>query len=239
VANRRTLLAAAAIVLAVAASMGVYLYVSGADKRAENKVQLVDAYVASQDIPKGTTGDTALADGLLTPSKVLKGSVPPSAVTDASELKGKVAASTISQQQFITSSSFVSPSEGGGGSLAAAIGQKGLVAVTISVDPQRGVANQIAPGDRVDLISVSQDNGASYILTDVKVLAVGSETAASAAGGNGQPSATAAQSGLITFEVSPVDALRVVQENKAGTLYLALEPLSSSGSGTSVPALGH
>ena len=72
-ANRRTLLAAAAIVLAVAASLGVYLYVSGADKRAEDKVQLVDAYVASSDIPKGTTGDTALADGLLTPAKVLEG----------------------------------------------------------------------------------------------------------------------------------------------------------------------
>ena len=111
--------------------------------------------------------------------------------------------------------------------------------MTISVDAQRGVANQIAPGDKVDLISVSQDTPASYILTGVKVLAVGSETAASAAGGNGQPSAAAATSGLITFEVSPTDALRVVQENKAGTLYLALEPLSSSGSGTAVPALGH
>ena len=237
-ANRRTLLAAAAIVLAVAASLGVYLYVTGADKRAEDKVQLVDAYVASQDIPKGTTGDTALADGLLTPAKVLKGSVPPSAITDSSELKGKVAASTISSRQYITTSSFVSPSEGGGGSLAAAIGDKNLVAVTISVDAQRGVANQIAPGDKVDMISVS-DAGSSYILTGVKVLAVGSETAASAAGGNGQPSATAAQSGLITFEVNPTDALRIVQENKAGTLYLVLEPLSGAGSGTAVPALGH
>ena len=111
-ANRRTLLAAAAIVLAVAASLGVYLYVSGADKRAEDKVQLVDAYVASSDIPKGTTGDTALADGLLTPAKVLKGSVPPSAVTDASQLKGKVASSTISMRQYITTSSFVAPSAG-------------------------------------------------------------------------------------------------------------------------------
>ena len=39
VGNRRTLLAAAAIVLAAAAGLGVYFYVSGADKRAENKVQ--------------------------------------------------------------------------------------------------------------------------------------------------------------------------------------------------------
>ena len=239
-ANRRSLLAAAAIILAVAAGLGVFLYVSGADQRAQDKVEVVDAYVATQDIPKGMTGDAALTDGLLTPAKVLRGSIPPSAVTDSASLKGKVAASTIAQKQFITEQSFVSPSEGGGGSLAAAIGTKGLVAVTISVDAERGVANQIAPGDKVDLISIT-DNGASYLLQDVKVLAVGQETAATATGGNGQPSVVAASSGLITFEVSPDDALRVVAENKAGTLYLTLKPLSgaaSSGSGTAVPASG-
>jgi pilus assembly protein CpaB len=238
VANRRTLLAAAAIVLAVAASLGVYLYVSGADKRAEDKVQLVDAYVAAQDIPKGTTGDTALAEGLLTPQKVLKGSVPPSAITDSSQLKGKVAASAISLRQYITSTSFVAPSEGGGGSLAAAIADKNLVAVTVGVDDQSGVAKQIAPGDRVSVMEATAE-GATYILTGVKVLAVGSETAATATGGDGQPSSTAAQSGLVTFQVPPEQALRIVQDNKAGSLYLVLEPLSGAGSGTAVPASGH
>jgi pilus assembly protein CpaB len=238
VANRRTLLAAAAIVLAVVASLGVYLYVSGADKRAEDKVQLVDAYVAAQDIPKGTTGDTALAEGLLTPAKVLKGSVPPTAITDSSQLKGKVAAGTIATRQYITAESFVSASEGGGGSLAAAIGDKNLVAVTVGTDDQSGVAKQIAPGDRVDVMEATAD-GATYILTGVKVLAVGSETAANTTGGNGQPSTTAAQSGLVTFEVPPADALRIVQDNKAGSLYLVLEPLSGGGSGNAVPAIGH
>ena len=70
--NRRTLIAAAAIVLAIAAGAGVYMYVSGADSRAEAKVQLVDAYVASGDIPKGTTGDAALSDGLISPAHVLR-----------------------------------------------------------------------------------------------------------------------------------------------------------------------
>jgi len=149
VGNRRTLIAAAAIVLAAAAGLGVYFYTSGADDRAEDSVNVVDAYVASSDIPKGMSGDAALADGLIEPSRVLRGSVPPSAVTDSSELKGKVAASIIQAKQYITLASFVAPSEGGGGSLAASIGDRGLVAVTVSVDAERGVANQIAPGDRV------------------------------------------------------------------------------------------
>ena len=235
--NRRTLIAAAAIVLAAAAGLGVYFYVSQADQRAEDNVALVDAFVASTDIPKGTSGETAVAEGMIEPAKVLRGSVPPSAVLDSGLLEGKVAASTIQAKQYITLASFVSPSEGGGGSLAAAIGDRGLVAVTVSVDAERGVANQIAPGDRVNVAVVS-DGNAAYILENVKVLAVGTETAASATGGEGEASPTAAGSGLITFELSPSDALAVVSANKSGTLYLTLRPLASSSSDSSVPAAG-
>jgi pilus assembly protein CpaB len=238
VGNRRTLIAAAAMILAAVAGIGVYFYVSSADKRAQQNVAVVDAFVASQDIPKGTTGENAVANGLITPAKVLRGSVPPAAVNDTSLLKGKVAASTIGARQFITGSSFVAPSQGGGGSLAAAIGTKGLVAVTVSVDAAHGVADGIAPGDHVD-IAVAGDAGAQYLLSGVRVLAVGQETAASAQGGNGQPSTTAANSGLITFEVSPADALRVVAANRSGSLYLTLESLgTTTGNTPSVPASG-
>jgi pilus assembly protein CpaB len=236
VGNRRTLIAAAAIVLAVAAGGGVYLYLSGADQRAEARVQLVDAFVAAQDIPKGTTGDTALSQGWITPAKVLRGSVPPAAVTDSGSLKGKVAAATIQSHQYITSASFVAPGEGGGGSLAATISSKDMVAVTVSVDAERGVAGQIAPGDRVN-IAVVQNGTSNYLLQAVKVLAVGTQTAANT--NSGQAAAPAANSGLITFELSPDDALRVVNANKSGTLYLTLRPLAGGGGNpTPVPASG-
>lgn len=238
--NRRTLLAAAAILLALAAGMGVYFYVSGADSRAEDKVETVQAYVAVRDIPKGTTGSSAISQGLIAPARTLRGSVPPSAVTDSSVLDGKVAAATIQARQFITDASFVAPAEGGGGSLAASIGDKGSVAVTISFDAARAVANQIAPGDRVDLIA-GGENG-QYLFRGVKVLAVGTETSATAAGGNGQPSATATESGLITFEVTPDQALQIVNAGREGGIYLTLQPLSASSAsgsgGGAVPASG-
>jgi len=235
VGNRRTLLAAAAILLAAVAGLGVYFYVSGADNRAENKVETVEAFVAVRDIPKGMNGSSALAEGLIAPARTLRGSVPPAAVTDSSLLQGKVAASTIQARQFITDASFVAPAEGGGGSLAASIGAKDLVAVTVNVDAARAVANQIAPGDRVDLI----DSEGVYLLRAVKVLSIGQETAATAAGGNGQPSATAAASGLITFEVTPDQALAIVAANREGGLYLTLQPLGASADGgSSVPAAG-
>jgi Flp pilus assembly protein CpaB len=238
VGNRRTLLAAAAILLAAVAGMGVYFYVSGADDRAEKKVETAEAFVAVSDIPKGTTGSSALAQGLIAPARTLRGSVPPAAVSDASLLEGKVAAATIQARQFITDASFVAPAQAGGGTLAAAIGSKDLVAVTVNFDAARAVANQIAPGDRVDLISGGETG--TYLFRGVKVLSIGTETAANAAGGNGQPSAEAAASGLITFEVTPEDALAIVNASRDGGIYLTLLPLSaSSGSaGSTVPASG-
>lgn len=238
--NRRTLLAAAAILLAMAAGMGVYFYVSGADSRAENKVETVQAFVAVRDIPKGTTGSAALSQGLIAPARTLRGSVPPSAVTDSSVLGGKVAAATIQSRQFITDASFVAPAEGGGGTLAASIGDKTSVAVTIAFDAARAVANQIAPGDRVDLIAGGEKG--QYLYRGVKVLAVGTETSANATGGNGQPSPTASASGLITFEVTPEQALAIVNAGRDGGIYLTLQPLSASANaatgGVTVPASG-
>jgi len=239
VGNRRTIIAGAAILLAVLAGLLVYFYASAADTRAADEVSLVEAYVAAAEIPKGTTGDQALQEGLITPARVLRGSVPPSAVLDSGDLDGKVAAATIDSGQFITTSSFVAPAEGGGGTLASSIAEPDLVAVTVSVDAERGVANQIAPGDRVDIAVVSEI-GAEYILSDVKVLAVGQETSATATGPEGEASLTASSTGLITFELTSADALRVVAANRSGSLYLTLRSIAASGSGAgpAVPAVG-
>ena len=233
--NRRTLIAAAAIVLAAVSGIGVYLYVSSADKRAQDQVELVQAYIAAGDIPKGMSGDAALAAGLIEPAEVIRGSVPPEAVRDSSDLAGRVAAATIQARQFITSASFVAPSEGGGGSLAAAIGSSGRVAVTISVNAERGVAHSIAPGDRVDILVV-EGGSADVLLDNVKVLAVGQETAAST---ETEGTTSSGGSGLITFELLPDEAQQVVAANSSGSLYLTLRPLASGG-GTdrTVPASG-
>ncbi|MFM8304831.1 MAG: Flp pilus assembly protein CpaB [Actinomycetota bacterium] len=228
--NRRTLLGAAAVLLAVVAGLGVYSYAAKAEDRAQRQVQTVQAFVAVRDIPKGTTGADALAQGMVQASRTLRGSVPPAAVTDSRTLAGKVAAATIQARQFVTDASFVAPSEAGGGTLAAAIGGKELVAVTVSFDAARAVANQIAPGDRVDLIAGSDQS--RYLYRGVKVLSIGQETAATAGGGNGQPSENASATGLITFEVTPEQALAIVNASRDGGIYLTLQSLSAADATT-------
>jgi Flp pilus assembly protein CpaB len=227
-------MAAAAIVLAAVAGIGVYMYASNADERAANDAGFVQALVATADIAKGTTGQEALQAGLVKFERVARNSVPPAIVTDENALQNRVAAGRIDAKQFITDQTFKDASDGAGGIFSEAIATDKLVAVTVNVDAQRGVANQIAPGDHVDIATTTQDVSGNpttgYLLRDVKVLAVGSSTVlqqnAATGGAAGAPLEV---SGLLTFEVTSDDALRVIQANSGGTgLYLVLLPPQAS-----------
>jgi len=239
-------MAAAAIVLAAVAGIGVYVYASNADKRAQEDAGFVNALVASSDIAKGTTGQEVLQAGLVKMEKVAKSSVPPSIITDVNELDGKVAASRIDTKQFITTQTFVSAEDGIGGAFAQAIANQDLVAVSVNVDSERGVANQIEPGDHVNIATSEVDeNGnatTNYLLENVKVLAVGAATTTPQATTTADPAAEqpASQSGLLTFEVTSDDALRVIEAKQGnGNMYLVLLPpkLGTSG-GTAARASG-
>jgi len=243
VSNRRTLMAAAAIILAAVAGIGVYMYASNADKRAEEGAGFVQALVATSDIAKGTTGSEALQAGLVEMKKVARGSVPPSIVTDPNALVERIAAGRIDTKQFITEQTFVSAAQGIGGNFASAIAKQDLVAVTVNVDAERGVANQIAPGDHVDIVvSRSDADGNSlseYFLRNVKVLAVGASTVLQQAAVPTVEGAPAENSGLLTFEVTPDDALRVIDANNGSSkLYLVLLPPGTvtTAGGTAAPA---
>jgi Flp pilus assembly protein CpaB len=201
---------------------------------------LVTAYVANADIAKGTTGDELVQAGLITQEKVAKSSVPPGIVTDLNELAGMQTAGPLSTKQFITMGSFVSSKDGAGGAFSQSIERDDLVAVTVTVDADRGVANQITPGDHVDIAGPTQNPDTSdvtydYMLSNVKVLAVGSSTAAQAAPApaDGESADAAAapapqSSGVLTFEVSKADALRIISANSGSSkIYLVLLPPTS------------
>lgn len=247
-------MAAAAIVLALVAGIGVYMYAAGADQRAQENASLVDAYVANADIAKGTTGSEIMQAGLVTKEKVVKDSVPPGAVTNLDQLTDMQTAGPISTKQFITSANFVSVKDGGGGVFSNSIAANDLVAVTITVDADHGVANQITPGDHVNMATTTTDAEGnaqtSYMLTNVKVLAVGSNTAAqqaapaapadgSSSSADGSTPAPPATSGVLTFEVSQADALRIIAANSGSSkIYLVLLPPATptTGGGTKAAA---
>ena len=119
------------------------------------------------------------------------------------------------------------------------------MAVTVSVDADHGVANQIAPGDHVNIATTTTDADGvaqtSYFMTNVKVLAVGAntvqpESASAAAESVGADGSTPppSNSGVLTFEVTQPDALRIISANSGSSkIYLVLLPPAATSSGTS------
>jgi Flp pilus assembly protein CpaB len=244
-------MAAAAIVLALVAGIGVYAYASSADKRAQDSASFVDALVANSDIAKGTTGAEVLQAGLVHMEKVAKESVPPAIVSSTNDLVDKVAAARIDSKQFITAQTFVSAQDGTGGNFAQSIAAQDLVAVTVTVDADHGVANQIAPGDHVNIATTTTDAAGnpvtSYFMENVKVLAVGATTIAQQAAAAAAPpaagSAPPQTSGVLTFEVTKSQALQVIAANSgASRIYLVLLPpvagTPTTSSGTKAAASG-
>jgi pilus assembly protein CpaB len=225
--------------------------VSGADQRAEDKAKLVEAYVAKQDIAKGTSGDQVIGSDLLEKRAVPREAVPSAAVRNSATLKGKVAAAAISSGQFIVADQFVAPGQGGGvgGTLAA-----GKEAITISVDQAHGVAGFINPGDHVNVISLAKirkdpqapfspgqpDNVAHFVVQNVEVLAVGQGTDAPAASDSKTTSTTQANNdanrGLVTVAVDAVDAERIAFVAQNYQIYLTLVPPGYTPQ--NVPAVG-
>lgn len=109
--------------------------------------------------------------------------------------------------------------------------------MTVTVDADHGVANQITPGDHVNIATTTTDTEGNaqttYLMNNVKVLAVGTSTAQQEAAVAAQPAADGSTppqtSGVLTFEVSQDDTLRVIAANSGSSkLYLVLLPPSST-----------
>jgi pilus assembly protein CpaB len=211
-----------------------YTYLTQADARAQDKTELVPALVARNDIPKGTPGKTAVAQNLFEVKQVPRNVLPDGSKSDNNGLAGLVAAAQIPKGQFVTSSSFVAPSQVNGFSTTI---QNGLQAISFSVDETHGVAGFIQPNDSISLlytVPLTQDQGlktTAYLIPGLHVLAVGSTTA-SANQSQGTNNATTAttqaptqSNGIITVEVTPRQAEQIAQaENFGGTMTLTLNP---------------
>jgi pilus assembly protein CpaB len=226
-------------------------YLDDADSRAEADLEQVEILVAQSTIQRGAQGATALDAELIKPQKWLKRDVPASAVSpqDVEALRPLFASGVIAEGVPIVASDFV---EAGAIENTALQISEGKQAVTISVSDTSGVARFITPGDTVSMIltldlgklpaennpdEIKQASGkmTAYLLNGMKVLAVGQTTTIGTApatdtngdgkiDGNDEAPATAALSGLLTFEATPREAEQIIHAQSLGAIYLTLNP---------------
>jgi len=178
-----------------------------------------EVIIAAKDIP----ARTVITNDMLKQERVPTGSRHPRAALQMAQLVGQVTTQPIvAGEQVLTNRIFVSSQQSG---LAFQL-PAGHRAVSIGINQKISVANQVRPGDFVDVVaSYEQANQAresqsAIVLQNLQVLAVGSEIKLGAA-----PPATAE---TITLAVKPEQAERLVWAEDYGKIRLILRPVLDS-----------
>lgn len=242
--SRRTLILIAAVLVGAIAAYALYTYVGGIEDEANGNAERVTIFKIVQDIPKGTFGDEAFAQGLIEEDVIAREYRPGTAITTPAQIDGLVAISDLPANQVVVSNQFVSQAESL--STFSSLLKNNEVAISISIDQVRGVAGLLVPGDFVNVLvsgaPAAEGEGAAageqgsadvfttpsrYLFQKVQILAIGQarklepgETAATNA--DGSP-VTSTSSGLLTFAL-PAQAAQQIASVEAGAFYLTLVP---------------
>lgn len=228
--RRRILLIAAAVVAALGTTL-VFLYVRGADNRAEERFETTEVLVAVAQIERGERIADAAAAGKLALQAVPQGSVLPGALTTTEGVDQQIALTVI-----YTGEQIVPPKLGETAveDSRLPIPDKGDMAMSINLTDPARVAGFVNPGSEVAVFITGSDptTGAPYarvLLTKVTVIAVGSTTPVTTTTttdpqgeGSGAQVVEALPRTLITLSVSQPQMQRVLLAQQQGELSFAL-----------------
>lgn len=229
--KRPVLAIVVAVVLALAAGVLVFAYVSGADSRALEQQEVATVVVARDAVPAGMSLAEAQSEGLLITETVPMRMRPGSAIAAVDTTNGDLVA--------------MAPLPAGQIILATAVGAEvpqaeaievpdGQMAVSVLLDDPSKVGAFLRPGSRVaifDTYAVETDQEAADgtvattnvfrtrpLLDDVLVLAVGAVTRAQADSAESQ----AWDAQLVTLALTQDQAERLVHATRTGALHFAL-----------------
>lgn len=222
--RRRILLIAAAVVAALGTAL-VFLYVRGADNRAEERFDTVEVLRAVAVIEPGEKIDAAAANGKLDLQPVARQDLLAGAQTSITDLSGLVATTRIYVGEQII------PDKFGGEAEAASPLQipKGQLAVSVNLTDTARVAGFVNPGSEVAVILNGSDatSGQTFtrvLLPRVTVLGVGSTTptTTTTTTTDGQQTTEQLPRTLMTLALDQRDAQKVLFASGNGELAFAL-----------------
>jgi pilus assembly protein CpaB len=223
--GRRTLLLLASILVAAAGTALIWVYVQGADTRAQQAEQNVPVLVATAAIDIGTDAGSVQAQGLASVRMVPQRLVPDHAVSAFAQIAGRSATVLVLKGEYLISDQFQAV-----GSTSGVPRDK--VAVTVPVGDANRVAGLLHPDIHiaiyyVDVASaaVKPVNGSvKVLLNDVRVLAVGNTTVVRNA--LGQAAQIGTQGGVtaadVTLEVAPDQAKAIIMASTKGSLWFTV-----------------
>ena len=223
--DRRKVLLAVAAVIAALGTMLVFLYVRGADTRADTRYEAVQVLRVVKQIDPGETVDAAQAAGKIETSSVSQKDLLPEALTTTEGIAGKVAITAIYPREQLTSSKFGATGTANGLTIP-----KGKIAISINLTDPARVAGFVNPGDKVAIFmtAAASAGGTAYsrlLLSDIQVIGAGATTVVAAATTDPEAAAAPAEvlpETLVTVAVAQAEAERLLFASKNGELSFGL-----------------
>ena len=241
--GRRILAIAAAAVIALIGAVLVLLYARGADNRAVAAASPTAVYVSNAAVPAGTSLKEALRLQEITQTQVPARSLPAGALTTVDDSNSALVALTdIAPGQYVLAAGFGETPTG----QAALQVASGKLAVSLTLSDPARVGDFLRPGSFITLFmsyklkdtSATEQakafndadvKGTSVLLDNVKVIAMGANSltpAAATTADPDNPDAAAATNAtpqfLVTVEVTPEDATKLIHGVNNYTLYAGL-----------------
>ena len=138
-----------AIALAIVAALFTSFYVTNYKRNVQSAEKLVPVFVATRDIPAGTSGSRLSGRGLISTEEVPRKNVAPGAISSPAQVKGLIAAQTVYAGEQVTTRRFRPLTERG----VRAQLNGNLRALQIAGDQHQLLAGTLAEGDRVDVVA--------------------------------------------------------------------------------------
>jgi pilus assembly protein CpaB len=181
-------------------------------------VAKVPAYVAAAVVDAGTPAATALAQGTIRLRPVTPAERPANAVTDPSQLAGRVAGTGIAAGALVTTEMFPDPQT----RIGTIVIPAGKRALSLELEPVAGISGFAGAGDRIDVYGVVKGDGTTpavrLVLQGVDVLNVNGAGLPAAQGQPGSPNL------IYLLAVTPTEAERLIYLSEFEKLYFDLVP---------------
>ncbi len=220
--DRRKVLLVVAAVIAALGTLLVFLYVRGADQRADQRYDAVQVLRAVKPIAPGETVEAAQAAGKIESGTVSRKDLLADALTGLEPVAGKIAITAIAPGEQIVGSKF-----GLVGAASALTIPKGKIAISVQLgDPSR-VAGFVNPGDNVAIFLTAandQDKYTRLLLPKVLVIGAGATTVTTTTTTDPAGAQTQEQlpRALLTIAVTQDEAERVLFATANGELAFGL-----------------
>lgn len=210
--NRYSLVLYGALVVAAAATYGVYRYVENA--RASNQIATLPVVVAARDIPEGSAIDRLAVTVAQWPAAT----VPAGVFANLDSVAGRVSRVTIFKGEAIVPGRLAPDGTSPGLEVKIPPGKR---AMSVRINDVSGVGGMIQPNSRVDILltlnptEASAERTAKLFMENMKILAMGAQVQR---GDDGRP----IQTTVATLEVTPEEAERLAIGASQGQIQLVL-----------------